>query len=188
MMTHVTTHIQIRRLLLIFSISFITTLMLIGGTLALHTPGFALSSFAHAMAGHPLFSSTCQSTKGAQPALCEHQDPQAQGCTADAQSIEVQDVFSRGVLIGEVNLRYSFTCKSFWTRTIAYARAEGIIQAVHARVTFNNATTEDRPVSPNLLVARAPVISFMDMTMGHFSGGSGVFDLLGQSQPLTIAL
>ena len=188
MMTRVITHTQIRRLLLILGISFITTLILIGGILALHTPRFALSSFAHAMAGRTLFSSTCQLTKGVQPALCEHQDPQAQGCTSDAQSIEVQDVFSRGMLIGEVDLRYSFTCKSFWTRTIAYARAEGIIQAVHARVTFNDATTEDRPVSPNFLVARAPVISFTDMTMSHFSGGSGVFDLLGQSQPLTIAL
>ena len=45
-----------------------------------------------------------------------------------------------------------------------------------------------RRVSPNFLVARAPVISFTDMTVGHFSGGSGVFDLLGQSQSLTIAL
>lgn len=188
MMTRITTHTQTRRFLLILGISFVTTLILIGGTLALRTPGFALSSFAHAMAGRTLFSSTCQSTKGTQSVLCEHQDPQAQGCTADAQSIEVQDVFSRGMLIGEVDLRYSFTCKSFWTRTIAYARAEGIIQAVHARVTFNNATTEDRPASPNFLVARAPVISFTDMTVGHFSGGSGVFDLLGQSQPLTIAL
>jgi Protein of unknown function (DUF2690) len=188
MMTHVTTHNQTRRLLLILGISFVTTLVLIGGTLAMHPPGFALSSFAQAKAGLTLVSPTCQSTQGTQPALCEHQNPQTQGCTADAQSIEVQDVFSRGMLIGEVDLRYSFLCQSFWTRTIASARAEGIIQAVHAQLTFNDATTEDRQASPNLLVARAPVISFTDMTHGHFHGGSGVFDLLGQSQPLTIPL
>ena len=188
MIAHRTTNNPVRRLVLILGISFVTTLALVWGTLALHTPGFALSAFAHAMAGHASINATCQSTKGAQPTLCEHQNPQTQGCITDAQSTEVQDVFSRGMLIGEVDLRSSFTCKSFWTRTITYASAEGIIQAVHARVTFNDATTEDIPFSPNFLAARAPIISFTDMTHGHFSGGSGVFDLLGQSQPLTIAL
>ncbi len=151
MMTHRTTNTQGRRLLVILGISFVTTLVLIGGTLALHPSGLALASSAHAMTRQTFFRPTCQSTQGTQPALCEHQNPQAEGCTTDAQSNEVQDVFSQGILIGEVDARYSFTCKSFWTRTIAYASAEGSLQTIHARVTFNDATTEDIPVSPNVL-------------------------------------
>jgi hypothetical protein len=184
MITHAIKNNQMFRLLLTLGMSLITTLVLIGGAMAIHLQGFALSSFAHAM----IRQSTCETTEGMDPALCEHQDPKAQGCAADAETIEAQDVFYQKTLIGEVDLRFSPNCDSSWVRAMGYATANGIIKTIHATITFQNNTTEDIPGTPKFLVA--PVIAYTDMT--HLPiiprVGAGIFEIKGQSQPITVPI
>jgi hypothetical protein len=47
---------------------------------------------------------------------CNNQDPELQGCAADAQTIAQQDIVYAGVTIGSIERRYSPTCHTWWGR------------------------------------------------------------------------
>jgi len=47
---------------------------------------------------------------------CDNQDPIAQGCAADADTIASADLVENGVTIGRVERRYSLTCHTWWGR------------------------------------------------------------------------
>ena len=47
---------------------------------------------------------------------CNNQDPELQGCAADAQTLEQADIKENGLTIGSVERRWSPTCQSWWGR------------------------------------------------------------------------
>jgi hypothetical protein len=178
------------RLSLILGISLVTTLALIGGSAALHLQRFATFATA-AHAATP--GSSCATTKGTQPALCEHQDPIFQGCVTDAEILDLQTVYQDNQQtkpLGEVDLRYSPTCKTYWIRTMAFVTTKGVFKDIHAMLTFHNGTKEDivgKNPSPSTLT---PYVAWTDMTMAPIlpHAGSGSFDLFGRSQPIIVVL
>ena len=133
MLTELLKKNQIPRLLLLIGIPLVTTLILLVGVTALHVLGFSFFALAHAMTR----SSTCATTKGTQQNLCEGQSPEAQGCLQDAQTVEMQSVYVQNTLIGEVNLRHSVTCDTYWVRTIAYANITPHVQSLSGTIAFN---------------------------------------------------
>ena len=133
---------QALRLLGIFGISLLTMLIILGGSTIIHQgfPPFATTAHAATV------NSSCATTKGAQPALCERQDPIEQGCATDAQTLDLQTVFQDHLQtkpLGEVELRHSPTCKTYWIRTTAFVTTTGIFKAIHAILVFHNHTKED---------------------------------------------
>jgi hypothetical protein len=48
--------------------------------------------------------------------VCNNQDPELQGCAADAQTTAQQAIVYAGVTIGSVERRYSPICHSWWGR------------------------------------------------------------------------
>jgi hypothetical protein len=172
-------------------ISLVTTLALIGGTIAIHAQGFApFTLAAHAAAN---FGSSCASTKGTQPSLCEHQDPIVQGCVTDAETLDLQTVFQDSQQtkpLGLVALRYSPTCNTYWIRTTAFATTKGVFKAIHAMLIFLDQTKEDIVGTPIVPSTLTPYVAWTDMTVAPIlpHAGSGSFDLFGQSQPITITL
>ena len=174
---------------LILGISFVTTLALISGVTLTHFQGFALLGSAHAMAN--VSSPTCATTKGKNPQLCEHQDPITQGCTTDTQTLEIEDALYQGEQIGEVDLRHSTSCGTYWVRTIAYQNTVGNIQAIHATVTFQNATHEDILIVPGSLPQNTEVLAYTDMTrsLNATPFGTGVFEIIGHANtPIIVPL
>src|SRR5437762_1023343 len=69
---------------------------------------------------HAEASPTCASTQGTDTALCEKQDPTVQHCDLDVQSLRVLPADLGGGLVGEVDLRTSPTCHTYWIWTIVY--------------------------------------------------------------------
>ncbi len=57
---------------------------------------------------------TCAQAPTAQH--CMNQDPELQGCAADAETIGQAAIREDGVIIGRVERRYSPTCQSWWGR------------------------------------------------------------------------
>lgn len=51
-------------------------------------------------------------------AHCDQQDPEVQGCTADATTIAQANIVENGVTIGSVERRYSGVCHTWWGRVI----------------------------------------------------------------------
>lgn len=82
--------------------------------------GFALFIFLRSSSN--AFAATLQQAAGmtcAQTpnmANCNNQDPELQGCAADAQTLEQADIKENGVIIGSVERRYSPKCQSWWGR------------------------------------------------------------------------
>ena len=75
----------------------------------------------------PRFSSNALAATLPQPATmtcvqrptltnCNDQDPQQQGCAADAHTIEQAAIQEQGFTIGRVERRYSIRCQSWWGR------------------------------------------------------------------------
>ncbi|GCE15053.1 DUF2690 domain-containing protein [Tengunoibacter tsumagoiensis] len=178
------------RILLILGICLMTTFMLLGVTV-LHTRGFSsLMTRAHAATSN---TATCATTKGTQPALCEQQDPIIQGCVHDAKTIEQHPVFQSNqqtTTLGEVDLRYSSTCKTYWVRTIAFVSAQKVFTAIHAMLLFHNQNKEDIVGTPTFPDPRIPYVAWTDMTTGPLVqySGSGSFEMVGETQPLTVVL
>jgi hypothetical protein len=178
------------RLSVILGISLVTTLVLIGSSTALHLRGFApFATAAHAAT----LGSSCATTKGTQFTLCEHQDPIFQGCVTDAETRDLQTVFQDSQQtkpLGEVELRYSPTCKAYWIRTTAFVITKGVFKDIHAMLVFHDQTKEDivgkNPVPSTL----TPYVAWTDMTVAPIlpHAGSGSFDLFGHTQPITVAL
>ncbi|BCL79591.1 DUF2690 domain-containing protein [Ktedonobacteria bacterium brp13] len=174
------------RLFVVLGISLVTTLALLGGTIVLHAQGFTpFATTAHAASS----TTTCAATKGTQQALCEHQDPVAQGCVIDTEILDLQTVVRENKPIGEVDLRYSPTCKTYWLRTQAFVTTQGVFKAIHAILLFHNHTQEDIVGTPTVNPLRAYVV-WTDMTVAPIlpHAGSAQFDLFSQSQPITVPL
>jgi hypothetical protein len=52
---------------------------------------------------------------------CDGQDPVQTGCVNGAYTVATDDIYdNNGAVIGRVDLRYSPTCETNWTRTISY--------------------------------------------------------------------
>jgi Protein of unknown function (DUF2690) len=179
---------QTLRLLGIFGISLLTMLVILGGSTIIHRgfPPFATTA-------HAATVNSCATTKGTQPALCERQDPIVQGCVTDAQTLDLQTVFQDRLQtkpLGEVELRYSPTCKTYWIRTTAFVTTTGIFKAIHAILVFHNHIKEDIVGTSIVPSTITPYVAWTDMTVAPMlpRAGSGSFDLFGQSKPITIAL
>lgn len=184
MMTTILKNNRVHRVLLLLGVPLVTTLVLLIGTVELRVPGFSLLSFAHAMTLQP----TCASTQGTQQDLCNQQSPVTQGCTKDAQTIEVVSVFNtQNILIGEVDIRSSKTCRAYWVRAIAYANASQV-RAVDATISFNDGKVQDH--QNNNAQPGKRLVAFTDMIQPTMvpKTVAGVFHLNGQTQPMTIPL
>ncbi|WP_160146260.1 DUF2690 domain-containing protein [Dictyobacter aurantiacus] len=181
-----------QRTLIILGSSLVTTLMLITGTIAIHSQKVA--PFINAVhAATNSVATTCATTRGTQQALCEHQDPIAQGCVIDAESLDLQTVFQdteQTKPLGDVELRYSPTCKAYWVRTTAFVTRSGIFKAIHAIMLFHNHTTEDITGTPTFAGTPFAYAAWSDMTTAPISphAGSGSFDLVGKSRSFTVSV
>jgi hypothetical protein len=172
---------QTIRIILLVTLTSLTTLVLLLASMALHVSAFSPFSFAQA-------ATTCASTKGTQQALCEQQDPVAEGCTADAHAIEFEAVYTaQNTLIGEVDLLRSLTCKTFWIRTIAYASVQQV-QAIDAVISFSTGQKED--VNKTVISSEQATIARTKMVFVLPSktptNWAGMFYVQGQTQPITI--
>ncbi|GHO82343.1 DUF2690 domain-containing protein [Dictyobacter formicarum] len=182
-------HHHARRTLIILGSSLVTTLILIAGTIAIHNQELApLLNTVHAAVTS--VATTCATTRGTQQALCEHKDPIAQGCVIDAESLDLQTVFQdtqQTKPLGDVELRYSPSCKTYWVRTTAFVTRMGVLKAIHAVILFHNHTTEDITGTPKFAGTPFAYAAWTDMTTMPSSphAGSGSFDLIGQSRSLT---
>jgi Protein of unknown function (DUF2690) len=179
---------QTFRLLGIFGISLLTMLVILGGSTIIHQgfPPFAPTA-------HAATVNSCATTKGTQSVLCERQDPIVQGCVTDAQTLDLQTVFQdrqQTKPLGEVELRYSPTCKTYWIRTTAFVTTTGVFKAIHAILVFHNQSKEDIVGTSIVPSTITPYVAWTDMTVAPMlpRAGSGSFDLFGQSKPITIAL
>jgi hypothetical protein len=94
---------------------------------------------------------------------------------------------NQNTLIGEVDLRHSNVCKSYWVRTIAYATTSQV-QAVDAVFSFNDGQVQDHQTTSVQPGQR--LIAFTDMSQPTMLAKTvaGVFHLRGQTQPMTIPL
>jgi hypothetical protein len=179
---------QTLRLLGIFGISLLTMLIIGGGSILMQR-GFPL----FATTAHAATVNSCATTKGTQPALCEHQDPIVQGCVTDAETLDLQIIFQdrqQTKPLGEVDLRYSPTRNAYWIRTIAFATTAGVFKAIHAVLVFHNHTKEDIVGTSIVPSTITPYTAWTDMTVAPLlpHAGSGSFDLFGQPKPITVAL
>jgi hypothetical protein len=82
-------------------------------------------SLAFALHGSPrAFAASLQKAAGTTCAqapsveYCTHQDPEMQGCAADAQTVTQADIEENGFVIGSVERRWSAKCQSWWGRVI----------------------------------------------------------------------
>jgi hypothetical protein len=178
------------RLLVSLGLSLMTTLVLIGGGMALHLHSIApFVTAAHAAT----LGSSCATTKGTQPTLCEHQDPIFQGCVTDAEILDLQTVYQDSQQtkpLGEVDLRYSPTCKTYWIRTMAFVTTRGVFKDIHAILVFHDHTKEDIVGKNPIPSTLTPYVAWTDMTMAPIlpHAGAGSFDLFGHSKPITVNL
>jgi hypothetical protein len=116
----------------------LATLVLLLSLLLLHIEGLSPYALALDTAGAlgqgALPFPTCATAPPDQQAhLCDHADPIAQGCEADAvttQSIGLVD--TQGQIVGRLDRRYSTRCNSFWARIFDYraTRPQGTVLVV----------------------------------------------------------
>ncbi|HEY7418712.1 MAG TPA: DUF2690 domain-containing protein [Ktedonobacteraceae bacterium] len=181
MITFLQKHHQTARIIFLVTLTGLATCVLLLASTVLHISVLSPFSFVQA-------ATTCASTRGTQQALCEQQDPTAQGCAADAQTIEFEAVYTaRNTLIGEVDLRRSPTCKTLWIRTIAYASAQQV-QAIDAIISFSTGQKEE--VKKTVVSSGQAMIAVTKMVFVPLSKmpttWEGVFYVQGQTQPITI--
>jgi hypothetical protein len=61
-------------------------------------------------------------------AYCEGQDPVDTGCSADAVTVATAAITnSSGNVIGRVDLRWSNSCETNWTRTVSYIGGQQLV-------------------------------------------------------------
>lgn len=179
---------QTLRIFVVFGISLVTMLLLLSGSIMIQRQGLApFATIARAAS-----VSSCARLKGTQPTLCEHQDPIVQGCVTDAETLDIQTVFrdrQQTKPLGEVELRYSPTCRTYWVRTTVFATTREGVKAIHAMLIFHDQTKEDSVGIPAVNTT-ALSVAWTDMTLAPIPPhvGSGSFELVGQSQPIILAL
>jgi hypothetical protein len=87
-----------------------------GGLAFLTLPGFSPRALAASL--QQAAGATCAPAPTAQH--CNNQDPEFQGCAADAKTIGQADIKENGVTIGRVERRWSLTCQSWWGRVFDF--------------------------------------------------------------------
>jgi Protein of unknown function (DUF2690) len=120
MITRIKHSTPVLRTLYKVGITFITTLLLLVGSILLQFPGFSLVSFAHAQDSKTMavqVTSLCMSEPTEQH--CTNQDPMVQGCYKDAQTIAFIDAYDPHIIhLARVERRYSPTCHTEWGRIV----------------------------------------------------------------------
>jgi hypothetical protein len=83
----------------------------------------SLTFFVASRSSSKVFAATLQRMEGTTCAQaptmqhCNNQDPELQGCAADAQTLgDPVDIKENGVTIGRVERRWSLHCQSWWGR------------------------------------------------------------------------
>ena len=92
--------------------SALVVVLFAGGLTLLTLPGFSPRALAASL-------QQVTGMTGAQAPTAQHcmnQDPELQGCAADAETIGQAAIRENGVIIGSVERRYSPTCQSWWGR------------------------------------------------------------------------
>jgi hypothetical protein len=92
--------------------STLVVVLFAGGMAFLTLPGFSPRALAASL--QQAAGATCAQAPTAQH--CNNQDPELQGCAADAETIGQASIVENGAIIGSVERRYSPTCQSWWGR------------------------------------------------------------------------
>ena len=161
---------------------------------AILAASFILLVYPHLKPGTSLASgiTTCASTNGTQPNLCAQQDPVAQGCTTDAQTKENIPAYNQDTLMGEVDLRYSPTCNTYWVRTIVDPTlVPSMVTGINAFIASTNGQTSSigKPILSSGLDSLFYRV-YTKMAYKNFSTNSspnGVYTL-SNGQSITVSL
>jgi hypothetical protein len=164
----------------IYTIGSIVAILAVAILLAVVVPGRINRAFAAST------QQTCANTNGTIMAVCEQQFPTVQNCVADAKSVRILPAYNKGVLVGEVDLRHSDACNSYWVRTMAYGSTKGLIINVEANNTFTNGM-QDNEDNMNR-GDDGSLLTFTAMTYKNAPQiASGVFDLTDNTS-ITVTL
>lgn len=150
------------RALLLLGVTLISTLLLLIGSMSLHISGFSLTSFAYAAETGTttnqvrLLQAMCTSHPSGPH--CNNQDPVAQGCSKDAQTLALKEITNaQGELLATTQRRYSPICRSEWGRII---QAPNNHQPISITIAKNGEWASPGPVAfttmvfvPNLSIA-----------------------------------
>jgi len=111
-------HINLRHFFVQYrgAISILMAVLLAGSLALLVLPHVSSQAFASSL------GQTCAQAPTMEH--CDKQDPEVQGCAADADTIAKQDIVSpNGQTIGRVERRFSQKCMSWWGRVFAFGPA-----------------------------------------------------------------
>jgi hypothetical protein len=173
------------RLPLLISVALLSTLLLLCGTVLLHQTGFVPLARVQAAV-------TCASSAGTQTALCEGQDPQAQGCVSDGQMVENESVYAaHSILIGFVSFVHSPACKTNWVRIVALARpGDSQIVAIKVRISFatGKVATRRAMVASGEVVLNSPMQFVPLKVIPSPADWEGVFLFAGNTSPIAVPL
>jgi hypothetical protein len=113
-----------------------------------------LSPRAHAASLQQPPATTCAQAPTIQH--CNNQDPEVQGCAADAVTIGQADIKENGFTIGRVERRWSLKCQSWWGRVFDL-RPDS---QASMYITINGATTFAAPtfVSGQYRILYSPMV------------------------------
>jgi hypothetical protein len=100
-----------RQILVDYS-SLLIAVTLAGSFALMALPRFSSNAFAATL--QQVAAATC--AQAPSPAHCNNQDPERQGCAADAETIDQATILENGIPIGQVERRYSLKCQSWWGR------------------------------------------------------------------------
>ncbi|GCE32055.1 hypothetical protein KDA_75390 [Dictyobacter alpinus] len=101
-----------RRPLLLSAGSILLILLLAGGLSLV----FALHGSPHAFAASLQQATGATCAQAPSTEHCNTQDPELQGCAADAQTLDQMNIVENGITIGSVERRWSARCQSWWGR------------------------------------------------------------------------
>lgn len=107
----------VRSHLLIGIGSGLAALVLLTMLLLTHLPGFSPRLFAlDLQTAMGMRQPTCATAPQPTAALCNNQDPVAQGCVADVQTTASATIVENGTVIGRLERRHSPKCHTYWGR------------------------------------------------------------------------
>src|SRR5450755_2010567 len=103
---------RLPRRMLVGLAGLLIAVILASGLAFITLPRFSPRAFAASL--QQAAGTTC--AQAPTMAHCNNQDPELQGCAADAQTIDQTDIKENGFTIGSVERRYSQRCHSWWGR------------------------------------------------------------------------
>jgi hypothetical protein len=126
--------------------------------------------------------STCIGGSENIPISCDEQDPIQQQCVNDAQTPQTIPAMYQGTLIGEVDMRFSPTCQTYWIRTIAYSSALDMVYRVEAQICCFLDQTQQNDVGNHIWPEDGSRTVWTQMTTTKPRFASGIFDLANHLQ------